>query len=580
MKLLPFRRGYRFATALGVIIAACHSGEQRDPLAINPADERPDAGGDAAIAGASGTTATGGNAGNSPQEPTAGNGGTATGEPDSGSAGTDPGDIEDAGDATVDSAVEAGPSCGDGHTDLALDEECDDGNAQHSDGCENDCTKTTIAQVELGVNFDCVLTSAGGVKCWGMDADGALGRGTLGADIAEPSQIETLDFGTSRRVTQISSGHYHACALFEDGKARCWGDNATGQLGIDSTNDYGDEPTEPLSGLPDLPLSNIQSIVAGVFGTCAIVVNGGLERMYCWGSNLRGELGIGNTTQQDTPGQMVGLGGSEPSAVITGWHWTCALLDSGTARCWGDDANGIRGTGPTATWLGDNELPDSDSYNALGLPGPVTMFDGNHSTVCAVVGDDAYCWGRNEGARAGSVVATYGESIWQTPGKVNLGDVSVAKVSASLTHSCALDDDGFVYCWGTHKNGSMGYPGVSEVGVEREPVLDYDLMQQGIPIDGGFGDAGAVTPGLPAGAVDLGDFDGTLGPDRAVSIDVTGHRTCVIMEAGTLRCWGDNRYNLLGYSEVEFIGITDSPAQAYHGIGYSDVNVFGPQPTP
>jgi hypothetical protein len=51
------------------------------------------------------------------------------------------------------------------------------------------------------------------------------------------------------------------------------------------------------------------------------------------------------------------------------------------------------------------------------------------------------------------------------------------------------------------------------------------------------------------------------------------------METGGLRCWGQNSYGLLGYPEVaegEFIGFTDSPAQAYHRFGYSDVNVFGP----
>lgn len=582
VKLLPFRRGYRLATALGLIIAACHSGETRDPLPVGQdlGDNSVDSGSDASlVSAASGNGGTSGTGGNSSQHPDAGSGGVDASYPTAGTSGIDAGDadIEDY-DAEAGSDVEAGSSCGDGNTDLALDEECDDGNDQHSDGCEIDCKKTTVTQVALGRTFACVLSSAGGVKCWGTDIDGSLGRGTLGVDITHPSQIEPLDFGTSRRVTQISTSYYHACVRFDDGKARCWGDNATGQLGIDSTNDYGDEVAEQLSALPDLPLDNVQSISAGIFNTCAIIGSLGQERMYCWGGNLRGELGVGNKLQQETPGQMVGLGGAKPKAATITWRSVCGLLSTGAVRCWGDDSYGVRGVGVTTTWLGDNELPDSDSYNVLGLPGPVTMHSGETNTVCAISGGDVYCWGRNADARAGYAFATYGDSIWQTPGKVNLGDVSLVQVSAATTHTCALDDEGFVRCWGSDDDGALGYPGVTAVGFDREPVLDYELM--GVSSDGGMGDAGPVTPGLPLGAVDLGDFDGTPGPDAAIRVEVMGGYSCAIMESGGLRCWGESSAGLVGYPEVDYIGVTDSPAQAYQRIGYSDVNVFGPAPTP
>jgi cysteine-rich repeat protein len=483
-------------------------------------------------------------------------------------------------DADADTNSDASARCGDGNQDVALNEECDDGNQQHSDGCELDCKQTRVEQVSVGWAFNCALSSGGGVKCWGNDAYGCLGRGTNGADIARPSQVAPLDFGTTRRVTQISTGYDHACVRFEDGKARCWGRNESGQLGINSQSDYGDEASEQLSQLADLPLGNVKSITAGRFSTCAIVGNAGSEQLYCWGSNTRGELGLASTALLDQPGPATALN-ALPLATIIGMRWICALLPS-AARCWGGYQYGIQGIGATNQYVGDNESPNASSYDAKGLPGTLTQLSGTNQTVCALSAGDMYCWGSNVGAVAGYPVGNHGTTLWQTPGPVNLGAVSLAQISVSGAHGCAVDEAGFVRCWGSDPDdGALGYPGVGYVGVDRDPALDYESMRAAS--DGGIsdaGDAGFVTPGLPTGAVDLGDFDGTPGPDLAIRVE-TGHdRSCALMHSGGIRCWGENTGGSLGYGvDVSYIGLTDSPAQAYQQLGYADVHVFGPLPS-
>jgi alpha-tubulin suppressor-like RCC1 family protein len=159
--------------------------------------------------------------------------------------------------------------------------------------------------------------------------------------------------------------------------------------------------------------------------------------------------------------------------------------------------------------------------------------------------------------------------------------VSLVQVKPSANYTCALDDEGFVYCWGDDANdGAMGYPGIDRIGGDRDPILDYQLMRGG---DGGVSDgidAGPVTPGLPVGAVDLGDFDGIPGPDRATQVETGPDRTCALMEDGTARCWGENSGGQVGYDpSIAYIGLTDSPAQAYEKIGHPDVEIFGPLPT-
>lgn len=588
MKLLPLPGKYRVAIGLGVIIAACHSGETREPVLLTEDDNPADSGSDAAVAGGTGISGGGGTSGDSPQQPM---GGRDAGGGESGNAGTDNlggegnTDVPDAsdGDAQVDADVDAAPRCGDGNTDLALDEECDDGNRQHTDGCELDCTKTTVKQLVFGRSINCALSSGGGVKCWGLDTYGALGQGTIGTDIVDPRQVPPYDFGTTRRVTQIAAGRYHVCVLFEDGKARCWGNNEDGQLGIGSLNNYGDQPTELLSELPDLPFENVQSIVTGYFDTCAIVGSGASAEVYCWGRNIRGEVGIASSEDEIlSPTSPVDLNVA-PKALVGGNATFCALLASNDARCWGHYSYGMRGVGTVNYYLGDNEAPGSNSFNVKGVPNPIDQITGFSSTYCALSGSDAYCWGLNDNANAGYPVGVHGTEIWQTPGKVNLGDVTLVQVSAGSTYGCGVDDEGIVRCWGSNlDDGALGYPYVYRIGFDREPVLDYQLMRDAS--DGGngdAGDAGFVTPNLPLGAVDLGDFDETSGLDQALRVEAGYNRTCAIMVTGGLRCWGQNSWGLLGYPEIAdaaFIGFTDSPAQAYQKLGYSDVKVFGPPP--
>jgi alpha-tubulin suppressor-like RCC1 family protein len=391
--------------------------------------------------------------------------------------------------------------------------------------------------------------------------------------------VPPLDFGTNRRVLQLSTSFYHSCVRFEDNKARCWGRNESGQLGNNTQLDYGDIGDQ-LSNLPDLPLSNVQSITAGRYNTCAVAGTAGFERLYCWGANAHGELGRSNTAVLHQPGEPAELN-ARPLASIAGNSWVCALL-SNAARCWGTYSYGVQGTGPASSWLGDNEFPNLPSHNVKGLPvGAPTMLTGIANTMCALAGGDVYCWGRNQNGQTGYPVTPYGTEIWQPPRAVNLGDVSLVQISTGANANCGLDDEGFVRCWGYDVNdGSLGYPGISQIGADRDPAFDYQLMRGG---DAGISDgidAGPVTPGLPIGAVDLGDFDGMPGPDPATHVEVGPDRACAIMENGAVRCWGEDTAGLLGYGTgVSYIGLTDSPAQAYEKIGYADVKIFGPLPS-
>lgn len=62
--------------------------------------------------------------------------------------------------------------------------------------------------------------------------------------------------------------------------------------------------------------------------TCAVTSAGGIK---CWGLNFFGQLGMGQTTVQPTPTDVVNVT-SGATWVTTGFSHTCAVV-SGTVQC-------------------------------------------------------------------------------------------------------------------------------------------------------------------------------------------------------------------------------------------------------
>jgi len=98
-------------------------------------------------------------------------------------------------------------------------------------GLDND-----VVSISFGCWHSCVLTTAGGVKCWGGNEYGQVGDATT-EDRAFPTQVKGLQSG----VKSISTGCMHTCVVMSSGGAKCWGENRDYQLG-----DFSEEPFQPV----------------------------------------------------------------------------------------------------------------------------------------------------------------------------------------------------------------------------------------------------------------------------------------------------------------------------------------------
>jgi alpha-tubulin suppressor-like RCC1 family protein len=300
----------------------------------------------------------------------------------------------------------------------------DDSNGQLGDGSPstNSSTPVSVSGITTGVLVDvslthtCAVITGGAVTCWGS------GIGAAPVALA----------GISSGATDVTVGLYHSCAVVV-GAVKCWGNNGWGQLGNNTTSSSGTTPVTAVA-------SGGTAVTAGGEFTCA-VVSGGAK---CWGLNMVGELGNGSTTNSSTPVAVSGLSAGVAS-ISTGSLHTCALLIGGALKCWGSNSRGQLGNGSTTN--------ATTATDVSGIPsGAISLGVGNSQACAVLTGGTMKCWGRNDvgqlgdGSTANSsvpvFVSGFGSSISPPSSDTSTTTTATGATSAAATTLPALPGKG------------------------------------------------------------------------------------------------------------------------------------------
>jgi len=395
--------------------------------------------------------------------------------------------------------------------------------------------------IQGGGRSSYVRSSTGGLKCFGDDDFGNCGDGVTG-----PARNTSADvLGLSTGVLQFSAGFKHACAVTTAGGVRCFGADDVGQIG-DGTigggvpNDSIPTPVTPI-GLA----SGVRAVGGGNLHTCAVMATGTVK---CWGSNQLGQLGSGTIgTNNPTPTDVPGL--TNAIAVAAGYYHTCVLTGTGGVKCWGNDQFGQLGDGTVGETVGpgapNGRLTPAD---VQGLTSGVVAIEAGQVHTCALTDTGAMkCWGNDNRGQLGD--ATIGTpSNNPVPNTVSGLGSGVIGIAAHLGEfSCALKSDGTVSCWGFDNFGQLG---------------------------DGTADPSRATPATVAGLSGIVDI-------------ATGElHACAIDGQGKVSCWGSssdgqigdgNTFGFLVYSATpkQDSGTYFSPTA---GSGYTSSTLLPPPP--
>ena len=429
------------------------------------------------------------------------------------------------------------PTCGDGKIQTTLSEECDDANQDPADNCEANCQRSEIVKITMGTAHSCALLESGHVRCWGGNEYNQLGQGDdLSYGTVHPYQIPVLDLGGVAR--DIDAGYFHTCAVLTDDTVRCWGANDSGQLGLGDANARLSHTPNAIGAIS--VGGGVSKIAVGGNISCALLKTGTVR---CWGNNSNGALGLGSTTPistTQTPGTYgpITVGGVVSDIAVGANHGCAVLSSNGTntaVRCWGWNFYGQLGR-QHSTSIGDTELPNATDPN---IP----------------AGYDA----------TGLVPLASGK----TP----------RTVAAGANLSCVIFTDGTMECWGQNNGGQLGLGHAVHIadGSGESPALNgiVAVGTGGISEFAGGGDfscgyfgSGAIRcwglnnqaelgqPNLTS----LGNAVNTIpslitplsfggGLSGAGVYAGTGH-TCVLLDNGRARCWGYNHQGQLGMAYV------------------------------
>lgn len=334
-----------------------------------------------------------------------------------------------------------------------------------------------VTQIAAAGDHSCVVTTAGGLKCWGLNTHGQLGDGTRTSSLS-PVNVT----GLSNGVKKVSVSSSHSCAVLDSGAAKCWGYNYSNMLGA-KLGDASYTTPQQVYGVT----SGAIDISARASHSCVVLSTGAVK---CWGDNYSGQLGNGTSGGTGGYGPDLVVGLIDATKVEVGGSRTCALTSAGALKCWGT------GTG----------YASNTPVTIPGMENGVADFGQGMNHACAVTtAGAAKCWGWNYFGELG-IGSTPMYTLHANPTQVVGLNTGVVSLSMWDYSTCAVLNNGQVKCWGYNGYGQLG---------------TGNLIDSTTPV-------------------------AVVGISNATSVSVGDYYACAVTSGNETYCWGRNNSGQLG----------------------------------
>lgn len=337
----------------------------------------------------------------------------------------------------------------------------------------------------------------------------------------------------------VSASLFHTCAIRVDGSLWCWGSNIAGELGDGTTKSR----TRPVRVHAE---GTWASVDTGWAYTCGVQTD---ATLWCWGNNYRGKLGNGGNGGHRALPLQVGSD-NDWATVSTGRDHTCGTRADGTLWCWGDDYYGQVGDGKKKNRGFPVQVGRSSTWGGVSA--------GGESTCARRTVGTLWCWGWNRLGQLGDGTTT----DRRTPVRIG-GATNWTTVDMSIAHACGARADGTAWCWGQNDHGEIGDgttidrltptqvsgdTGWAEVRTYYQDQGSDGQNSCGTRHDGtiwcwGSNDAGQLgdrTQTERHTPVQVGSRAGWA------TVSPGSYYTCATRTVGTLLCWGFNGWGQLG----------------------------------
>ena len=372
----------------------------------------------------------------------------------------------------------------------------------------------------------CAIGTDDAMYCWGSDSFDKMGNGSGGGDSPVPVAVS---LGEGPGTYQSVSGTENTvCALGTDNYAYCWGNGSFGKLGNDTSGSDAEEPVavSQTNGGP----ASYKYVGAGDDHACGL---GSDDRVYCWGRQANGRVGLGVLSGSDvTSPQLISLGQGPATytQLSVGGEHTCGLASDGDVYCWGRGGSHRLGNASTS----DRDAPHRISVGESPGPPYKFVYAGGAVNTCVIASDDKlYCAGNGGDGQIGDGDGGTAQTLTQVDNLV--GPNEFYTVATDQDKTCGIAFDNQLYCWGEDTS-------VFEAGVSlRKDRFSPLIVQNGENLNGLWG--------APDAASILLKSTGILSSPMTVSYSASGSAT------------SPNDYVLLGAGEITFNAGTDSTAR-------------------